>query len=526
MDIFDFWGDNTKDPRDSQLIALDWIEKTIQDPKIKYLFLEVPVGGGKSKIGLTLSNLLNKNNPDHTVILTPQKILQKQYESEFNITPLVSLYGRQNYKCEKGTNCDIGASFGKKCKECPYDMQRARAMGAFQSVMNYDLYLSLREYSEEYQPTKHSLIVCDESHRLESFLTEFNSFEMTTDKAHFYGLEIENHKDVNEIKRYLRKHVYTNINNKLDDLEHEYTWIKNPTSELTLQEGKILTSYKLGKEDLLRIEDIVSTSNDDFDLMYTIVTTEKGFKIKNTFGMNNFYKLVDPYTSKILFMSSTILDYESTCIEMGIDPSRAAFLSLTSEFKRQKRPNIYRPTANMNAKWKTNTVGLTKMIAEIEHILTDHKNQNGIIHTCNYEIAKWLVDELRFNDTHEIYHHNDGNRDQVIERFITDHHKNKLLISPSITEGLDLKDDLSRFAIFAKIPYPYLGDEWIKKRAEIDQQWYYRQTVTNIIQGSGRIVRHKEDYGVTYILDTCWEQLYDNARHLFPTWWSDALIYD
>ena len=107
---------------------------------------------------------------------------------------------------------------------------------------------------------------------------------------------------------------------------------------------------------------------------------------------------------------------------------------------------------------------------------------------------------------------------------MTDAHKTKLLISPSITEGLDLKGDLGRFAIFAKIPYPYLGDEWIKKRASIDQQWYLRQTVTNIIQGSGRIVRDKEDFGVTYILDTCWEHLYDSAKHLFPKWWKDALI--
>lgn len=527
VDIFDFWGNINKTPRDSQLIALDWIERTMADnPNIKYFFLEVPVGGGKSMIGLTLSNFLNKANTNKTVILTPQKILQKQYESEFNITPLVSLYGRQNYKCSKGTNCDIGASFGRKCKECPYEAQRTRAMAAYQSVMNYDLYLSLREYSEEYSPTKHCLVVCDEAHRLESFLTEFNSFEMSAEKAHYYNISSDKiPQDVNAIKTYLRKRVFIPIVDKIEEIENEHPWVKNPVNELSQSEGKILTQYKLSIEDRYRIQSILDVPNEEFDFIYTITATETGYKIKNTFGAQNFSKLIEPHTKHMLLMSSTIIDYESVCIELGIDPNQAAYLTLPSEFNKSKRPNVYIPTANMNAKWKSNIVGQKAMIDQIIDLLDIHSDQNGIIHTCNYEIAKWLVDELRFNNTHEIYHHNEGNRDQVIQRFMTDSHKTKLLISPSITEGLDLKGDLGRFAIFAKIPYPYLGDQWIKKRAEIDQQWYLRQTVTNIIQGSGRIVRDKEDEGVTYILDTCWEHLYDSAKHLFPKWWKDALIY-
>ena len=31
-------------------------------------------------------------------------------------------------------------------------------------------------------------------------------------------------------------------------------------------------------------------------------------------------------------------------------------------------------------------------------------------------------------------------------------------------EGVDLKGDCSRFQVICKIPYPYLGDKWVKAR--------------------------------------------------------------
>jgi ATP-dependent DNA helicase DinG len=50
--------------------------------------------------------------------------------------------------------------------------------------------------------------------------------------------------------------------------------------------------------------------------------------------------------------------------------------------------------------------------------------------------------------------------------------KPTVLISPSLYLGLDLKDDLSRFQIITRVPYPDLGDRWINKKREINGQWY------------------------------------------------------
>ena len=122
------------------------------------------------------------------------------------------------------------------------------------------------------------------------------------------------------------------------------------------------------------------------------------------------------------------------------------------------------------------------------------------------------------------YHHNPesgDDRNAIIKAFQTDK-KPTVLISPSITEGLDLVDELGRFAIFVKVPFPNMADNWIKRRMELSQEWYTRQTLINIIQGGGRIVRSKDDWGVTYILDASFEFLYNRSGRMIPEWWREG----
>jgi len=100
---------------------------------------------------------------------------------------------------------------------------------------------------------------------------------------------------------------------------------------------------------------------------------------------------------------------------------------------------------------------------------------------------------------------------------------NTILVSPSIIEGMDLKDDLSRFQIFLKVPFAYLGDPWIKCRMELNRNWYSREAVVKIIQGYGRSIRSKDDYAFTFMLDNNFVNLMDRNVELFPKWFKEAV---
>jgi Rad3-related DNA helicase len=164
------------------------------------------------------------------------------------------------------------------------------------------------------------------------------------------------------------------------------------------------------------------------------------------------------------------------------------------------------------------------MLTTVKQVLELHKNDSGLIHTGNFAIAQWLVEHLDNEIDHKIYHHNpdtDDDRNAVINGFVGDP-KPSVLISPSSTEGLDLKDELGRFAIFCKVPFGYLGDQWIKRRMEMSTSWYQRRALIDVIQGGGRVVRSPTDTGNVYILDASWQFLYKQAYHMIPKWWREA----
>ena len=93
-----------------------------------------------------------------------------------------------------------------------------------------------------------------------------------------------------------------------------------------------------------------------------------------------------------------------------------------------------------------------------------------------------------------------------------------------MTEGVDLKGDLSKFQVICKIPYPYLGDPIIKKRMHKNKGWYALQTAKTIVQSCGRSVRSSSDQAVTYILDSDWNRFYGKNRSIFPEDFKNALI--
>jgi Rad3-related DNA helicase len=89
--------------------------------------------------------------------------------------------------------------------------------------------------------------------------------------------------------------------------------------------------------------------------------------------------------------------------------------------------------------------------------------------------------------------------------------------------GVDLKDDLSRFQIIIKIPFPYLGSEKIKMRQKTNKDWYSWKTIVDLIQMYGRSIRSHEDYAETYILDSSFSDVLRYNSKLIPTWFSDAI---
>jgi ATP-dependent DNA helicase DinG len=118
--------------------------------------------------------------------------------------------------------------------------------------------------------------------------------------------------------------------------------------------------------------------------------------------------------------------------------------------------------------------------------MTSHRNDKGIIHTTSYKQLDFIKQNISQTNRYRLLETNpDIPRGEVIAEHV-DTIKPTVLISPSLYIGLDLKDDLSRFQIITKVPYPDLGDRWINEKRKISGQWYTWQTALRLVQGYGR----------------------------------------
>ena len=96
-----------------------------------------------------------------------------------------------------------------------------------------------------------------------------------------------------------------------------------------------------------------------------------------------------------------------------------------------------------------------------------------------------------------------------------------VLISPSLYQGVDLKDELSRFQVLVKVPYPDLSERGTRVKMERDQGWYDWQTALRLVQTYGRSIRTDTDHAVTYVFDSNFPWFVRRHQELFPEYFPE-----
>jgi Rad3-related DNA helicase len=216
-----------------------------------------------------------------------------------------------------------------------------------------------------------------------------------------------------------------------------------------------------------------------------------------------------------VFMSATIGGPREYAKVMGI--KSAKFIRLDNAFNYDKSPVVFVNKHKLSYRHKEQS--LPKVVELLDKIISKHKGQRGIIHTGSYEFTNYI----KKNSKHTFRlmdYENSKEKGDMLELF--KQKEDAVFMGPSLLEGLDLKDDISRFQVFFKVPYPNLRDPLIKAKMEKMPGWYDWKTGITIMQGVGRSVRSEEDWAVTYVLDACFLSLI-NKSELFPPTFTERL---
>ena len=146
---------------------------------------------------------------------------------------------------------------------------------------------------------------------------------------------------------------------------------------------------------------------------------------------------------------------------------------------------------------------------------TKFKSERGIIQTGSYDIAKKLYDDAPLEVKSRMLVYN-GSREKTSMVTIHKISSDTILVGPTLNEGVDLPGDECRFIIILKVPYPSLGDRYVKEKIKFFPLWYNSSTSNEIIQGIGRGIRFDGDWCVTYIFDACFWNLYLSTQEQYP----------
>ena len=502
-------------PRQFQRETVEQIVEAYESG-IKHIVINAPTGIGKSVIAMAVSNHLGSS-----YILTSQKMLQAQYADDFRIP---QIKGKYNYHCNKNPElkCDFGECVKTKqeykCNDCEYLCARNRAYKADICVLNYTYFFNMaREASYIQKPRK--LLVLDECHNAERELLEYAT--ITLDKDDFLKFKLGK--------------AFLSFPNEKKSKDYKYDWLFGDVRDcLTETYEHELTMFEAMEEhDKLFYEQTRKCKYLDTQICTINRLEEEYTKTKVGVVIHNEHKAVAfklvfgrTFTNEYLFnfaehslsMSATVLSKEQYCSNMGIKENDTLYIQCPSVFPIENRKVYATYAGSMSFKNKTDT--LPKIGKIVEELLELHKHERGIIHTVNYSVAEYLIEYLQ--DDRLIFPRG-KERDSMIKLYMQSSRKDYVLISPSLQEGIDLKDDLSRFTIICKMPFANIADEWVKTRMQLDPIWYTENTVANLIQMTGRSVRSETDHASAYILDKDFEWFFKYNHNRFPDWWSESV---
>ncbi len=502
--------------RPGQREAIESIEAAFAAGK-RFVILEAPTGAGKSAIAVTLAR-----RAGNSYVVTAQKMLQDQYVREH--PDLAVMKGRSNYPCliapthAAAAPCIAGRKL-PECEECPYFTAKDVAMAASNTIMNYAYYLAELNYSGGF--TDRDLLVLDEAHNAESALMGFAQTGLSDADLARIGSAMR-------LPQVFEEHAWFDFAEQvLPELG-----LRGAALEEEARSVPHASDHSLG---LLRAKQFVDSAARR--LRHMLASEADGSvewvveHWRNASGQGVAFKPVSvsafaeeflfTHARRVLLMSATILDPPTYMRALGINEEDCEVVTVGSSFPARNRPILLRPSARLTRHHLE--ADLPRLTDAVARIIEEHPTEKGVIHAHSYRIAAHLARMLPEAQRGRIISHVDSSgRDAALQAHLQSPDAT-VLLTPSMTEGINLDGDNARFQVLCKIPYPYLGDAQVRARTDRDPDWYEWRTCLSVVQAYGRSVRSADDYAVTYLLDAGFPAFVRRQQDRLPEWFLEAV---
>lgn len=507
------------------------IERAVSTEK-KIILIEAPPGIGKTGIAVAIGKLLGST----VHYLTGTKQLQEQYLS---IPGLVEVKGRPNFQCaidERVTASDGICTLGMSCEfagtegldGCGYFDQKRLAQRSPHVVFNYSYWLYQMNYASSFKSP--DVLICDEAHTVKNHVRGFVTVFLSSQ-----GLQDAGIPEPKQVWMFPDHQQWA-----LENLPDAQEYLARVKQENRGHMDRAWLRQIARLQGLIRNMKFLTTRRDE----WIVTRLKSGWEYKPVWVDQLVPGTITRHVQedgKIVFMSATILDSRAFCRLHGLEEADVEFIKAASPFQIDRRPIRYYPIKAIGK--GTDHRDFQNAIRDV---LDAHPRGRGLIHTTSYRLRDIVMD---LGDERFITH---GASDRLAALRDYKARPDSILVTPSMTTGVDLPYDLCEWQIMCKIPFPDLGDPQIKAAMreepcpacggdisasancpvckgkgkvtnKLGQLAYNYDTATTLIQTYGRIMRADDDRGVTYLLDANWKWFRVANRELFPRWFTDAI---
>ena len=545
-------------PRQIQREILQDIEQQLKSG-YKIVVLSAPTGVGKSLIAATLARHYGRS-----FIVTASKQLQDQYSRDLKF--LSPVKGKSNFACLKlmdqqkikntetkkalqlGLTCEKGLceetirKKGKEIKEickfkpkigeldpvnkgsyCHYYEQKYHALTSDHSIWNYAAYFQLMRFSRKAYADYigKPIAIFDEAHKIEDQIIQFIGIDIYNGYLQECGIDIKSYSlDDMELVIQLLDDLARSYSRQIKDLQESRSFIANPDYILL---AKLEARY----ERMANAHAELVSNKDNFIINDPYIDERGSFRSVSIkpLDISKYVKAFFDFDTQI-FMSATI-DKDSFCENTGLEPSKVAFVDTPkSPFLPDKRRINFLNIRKLS--YATSKDDELAVIQKINEILSCHPDERGLILTSSEKRCLDIRNNLSDKNKKRIRICHSRNENGLTQDEVLQEHaevKDGVLLSSSLWEGVDLKDDLSRFQIVAKVPYPNLSEKRTKIKMQKFPLWYKSQTLMKLLQGFGRSIRSEEDWAITYVLDAAARDLLNQSKAMIPKSYYDVLDF-
>lgn len=508
------------------------------------VFLDAPTGTGKSLIGELVRRELDV---ERGLYVCTTKSLQAQYLDDFpyarvlkgrtNYTPTrLSSRERDGWRQGAGggrgvgvtcADCDAGppmtppedqsCSYCEFVQECPYTVARTGALTAPVGVLNTSYLLAECNGPGKFRDRE--LVVCDEADLLERELLGYVEVRLSKRVVERLGVEVpKKGSHMTTIRAWLGEEVEP----KLVDLRKDLA--RGQGLEARRDHARVGRQLEDVRRVLAREDGWVRENDEEGD------RSPDGLVLKPVTVEDCAGKYLWQHGERWLCMSGTTVSAEGQAEALGLEEAglKWASVEVPMLFAKENRRVVYAPMGVMTRKGQEDGAR-EKVLAGVLKVLARHEGDNVLVHTHTYMLAKEFSAAIAQEDSRPVFTYTDAfGRDDALSKFKARAGRGgAVLVASSMDRGVDLPGDLCRVQIVVKVPMASLGSRQVSERLRTPggQLWYAMETVRTIMQMTGRAVRGKDDWAVTYVLDAHFGKLLKEGKRwgLFPEWWLDGL---